>query len=356
MTLLLSAPPGLIFAEEAPPAVITSSTPVSSTIEASETLAAASLELYQGPRVKKFPAVKYPSDQAWSRNEGWVTLSMMISSKGEPYEVGILDSTGNKSLEQTALKATSGMVFAPASFEGKPVESSYVYRFRYEMYGRRTATPEFAAAYLAVAEAVKSTDRARADTAMAALKALKISNLYEDALFGIATYNYAAAWGNDMQQLNGLNRALSGGVDQRYLPDELYRLAVQACFQVQIHAHLFLEALDTWKRMQKAGFEPAVLEAYKPTVAKIEALHDDAVPFDIDGTLENGRWHLKLLRHSFSVVVSEGRIDEVKLRCEKKYVYFAFDQSQSYKVSDKFGQCMIDLEGAPDTRFTFTQS
>jgi len=74
------------------------------------------------------------------------------------------------------------------------------------------------------------------------------------------------------------------------------------------------------------------------------------------GQLSEGKWYLHLFKRHFRAVVSEGYIAQVKLRCDKGYVTFAFDPTLQYHVPDKDGDCSIELEGAPGTRFKLIQS
>src|SRR5882724_13069905 len=42
---------------------------------------------------------------------------------------------------------------------------------------------------------------------------------------------------------------------------------------------------------------------------------------------------------------------QIKLRCDKKYVFFQFDPALEYKVADKYGKCFIEVVGDPETKF-----
>jgi len=66
-------------------------------------------------------------------------------------------------------------------------------------------------------------------------------------------------------------------------------------------------------------------------------------------------WSLKLFKRRFRIEVAEGYISQVKLRCDKGYLYFAFDPKLRYTVDDKYGVCMMELLGAPGAKFTLFQ-
>jgi hypothetical protein len=47
----------------------------------------------------------------------------------------------------------------------------------------------------------------------------------------------------------------------------------------------------------------------------------------------------------------EGYISQVKLRCEKHDVYFAFDPNLQYQVASQDGDCWMELVGGPGLYF-----
>ncbi len=53
--------------------------------------------------------------------------------------------------------------------------------------------------------------------------------------------------------------------------------------------------------------------------------------------------------------MSGGFISQVKLRCDKRYVYFSFDPKMECQVANADGKCSVELEGAPGTKFKFVQ-
>ncbi len=71
--------------------------------------------------------------------------------------------------------------------------------------------------------------------------------------------------------------------------------------------------------------------------------------------MPEGTWHVHLFKRHFQAEVAEGYISQVKLRCQKHYVFFAFDPKLQYQVDSKDGDCSMELLGAPGTRFKLMQ-
>ena len=76
------------------------------------------------------------------------------------------------------------------------------------------------------------------------MQRLKITNLYEDAYFGMATYFYARKWGDETQQLEGLQRAIAEDDQAHFLPGDLFKWALQVSLQLQVKQALYAEALE----------------------------------------------------------------------------------------------------------------
>jgi hypothetical protein len=279
---------------------------------------------------------------------GWVRLGFMVDAKGKPFEIAVVDSTGNKTFERIAAQSLGTSTFTPGSLNGKPIESAFEMVYRFEGNGGG-ATTAFRDAYAALRQAITNGDQAAADTAMAHLK---ITNLYEDAFTGLCSYLYAKKWGDETQQLAGLRRALVGD----YLGPDQMRSALLTRITLELNMKQYSEGVTTWKRLQKLGGIDSGDRAYlQATIDQLEKSRLDGSSYDISGQMQDGSWFLHLFKRHFRAAVSEGSIVEVKLRCQKQHLSFAFDPKMSYEIGDQDGDCSIQLIGAPGTRFKLTQ-
>jgi TonB family protein len=284
-----------------------------------------------------------------------VRLGFMVDALGKPFEVTVIRSSGNKVFEQEAAKAIERSTFAPASLNGKPIEGSLELNYLFSRQAIETprgATPAFIRSYNALMVAINASDRPAAD---AALKQLKVTNLYEDAELGLAEYSYALKWGDEYGQLEGIRRALAEADTAFYLKRDAFREALLVCLRLEVRTRDYAAAMATWARLSKLGVDKATEAQITPVIEQLKQLHADSRSYDVQGIMPDGRWYFRLFKRHFGAAVSEGFISEVKLRCEKSHVFFAFDPKKQYEVPSRYGSCAIEMEGAPGTRFTLTQ-
>ena len=285
--------------------------------------------------------------------EGWVYLNFMVDSSGKPYEVTVASSSGNKDFEQSARKAVEASTFAPGTVNGRSVESDSEFKFTFGGIPPSTgASDAFISGYKSLMKAIDAKDRAKAD---AARKEVKVQNLYESAYFGMATYLYQRQWGNDEQQLAGLTQAIAEENNARYLSKDLFQSALRASLQLQVRLRLYAEALQTVAKLRKQRLDDKTAGELTSLTDQLKTLRDDGRRYELQGEMPAGSWGINLFKRHFHAVVSEGYISQVKLRCQKRFVSFAFDPELEYQVASKDGNCYMEFIGAPGTKFSLAQ-
>jgi TonB family protein len=147
----------------------------------------------------------------------------MVDPQGKPYEITVIESTGNKALEKAAVEAAEDWEFEPATLNGTPIDAGHTMKVGFVLTGASGASPAFVKAYGAFNRALVSQDRARTDAAMAKLK---VENLYEDAYYGLAQYQYERQWGTKAQQCAALKRAIASEERANFLPPDTFRAAL----------------------------------------------------------------------------------------------------------------------------------
>lgn len=322
------------------------------------------VEVFQEPRPKHLGVPECRADSRATNTlacqvlrsgvGGWAVVNFMVDAQGKPFEVTVSRSTGNKALDEMAKQAIVDSTFIPGSLDGTPVESGLEVKYKvwegpWPSHGAR---PVFIDAYRELSRAIKAEDRAAADAAM---KRLTIQNLYEDAYFGMASYLYATKWGDERQQLEGLQRALAEEGGTPFLPKDLFKASLQVSLQLQLNMRLYAEALKTFDRLKKAGVDEGTLARLTPAIEQVKKIRTDESSYEVQGAMPEGNWYLHLFKRHFQAEVSEGYISQVKLRCQKHYVFFAFDPKLQYQVDARNGDCTMELIGAPGTRFKLTQ-
>jgi TonB family protein len=311
------------------------------------------VEVFKGPRSKRVKPPAYPSIEQANGRDGWVALNFMIDPQGKPYEITIMESTGNEALEQAALKAARDWEFEPATLNGVPIDAGHALKVNFRLSGESGANTSFVRAYREFNAAITAQDRAKADAAMAKLE---VRNLYEDAFYGLAQYHYARLWGTKDQERIALKRAIASEDDANFLPKDTFRATLESLLPLQILQHDFAGALATWSKLEKRA-NAETKARWKESINRIEALRTDSSPYTVAGDFaDSPLWGFPLFRNRFHIAVASGRIAEIKLRCDKKYVFFKYDPEVEYTVSRNYGACGMELVGDPGTKFTLTQS
>jgi hypothetical protein len=70
---------------------------------------------------------------------------------------------------------------------------------------------------------------------------------------------------------------------------------------------------------------------------------------------EDSVWNGILFRNRFSIAVTSGDISEIKLRCEKQYLFFRYEPGLQYSIGAKQDRCSIEAVGNPGTTFDLVQ-
>jgi TonB family protein len=324
---------------------------VLTTVAAAQTPTPVEVEVFEGPRSKRIAPAKYPHAERSQGRDGWVTLNFMVDPQGKPYEIAVIESTGNQGLENAAVEAAKDWEFEPATLDGRPIDAGLTMTVSFILTGDSGANHAFVKAYGSFSSAIASKDRAKADEAKAKLK---VQNLYEDAFYGLAQYQYARLWGTQLEQALGLKRAVA--IDGTFLPQPTFRGALENLLRLQIQEKDFAGALKTWRKLEKLA-TPQMKAHWQEPIGRIEALRADTSPYAVAGEfLDSPSWRYSLFRKRFHIAVTSGRIAEIKLRCDKKYVFFKYEPEVQYTTAPEYGACDMELAGDPGTKFTLTQS
>jgi TonB family protein len=316
---------------------------------------AVDLEVFRGVHVLRIPSsLAYPASERRNGKEGWVELNMMIDPHGKPYEVTVLDSSGSGGFEQAAVKALDQIVFEPAKSGATPIDSSFnvklVFSFKTPAKG---ASSEFITAYKGFTKAVEAGDKRQADEL---LTKLQVQNLYEDAFRSFGKYFYDRNWGTAEDQLTDLGRAAAGEKSDRYLPKEAFTMVLTAKFILEVDSRDYGSALETWRTLQPIAALKTRADLQR-TVDQIDAIRKSDEVVSLAEQIRKGTtWGGHLFKTHFSIAVASGAVSEIKLRCERQYLFFKYQPGVQYSVSTRSGSCGIEVVGAPGTTFELIQS
>lgn len=362
---VLLASASLAFAGEADPRDASPASSASPPSQATQTPGSNAPEGYSGPVQVDSPAPVYPYDKGVPK-EGWVDLNFMVGADGRTYEPTILGSTGDRLFEQAALKTLSASRYKPASLNGKAIDSAQTVRMKFKPDDSKgSARQSFVKSHRSFLKRIEKGDKKRADDWLTRLESGGLLNLYEDAFLALAKYYYHAKWGNEQEQLDALNRAIShddiSDTQVRpYLPDAQLPGALLNMFHLQVKSLDFGGALQTHQSIVRLAtyttVDPRILTALEKSIVRIETLRDDDRAFALSGRVgPAGNWHMRLLKQAFYLDKVEGEVAELKLRCERKYVFFHYEAGHQLSVPGAYGPCLLEVIGDPGTTFQLVQ-
>lgn len=318
------------------------------------------VDSFQMPRPADAVPPRYPAAAARDGKEGWVELNFMVSPEGKAYEIQVLDRVGDEAFVRAAEQAAQESSFSPARVGDRAVDGSLTIIYRFVLEGaQRAASPTFAARYRRFARALNEGSQDEAVAELASLEEAEVHNNYEAAYLSLARFQFAASYGNPLEQMRHLETALGENVAQPefegFLPADFVTPSRRSLFQLMVQNQRFAEAEAVFRMMEIRGDEEG-LDLLRETHDRLQAFRMTDEPYAVDGQLdENGSWTLGLFKDDFYLDQIAGTVDQIKLRCEREYVFLAFDPETQYTVSPSAGDCLMEVLGAPGTTFTAVQ-
>jgi TonB family protein len=328
--------------------------PTQTQLPAASATEAVEIEVFQGPRMVRPPqGDPYPLAEKRAGGEGWVELNMMIDPKGKPYEIMVVDSSGNPEFEKAAMKATGLASFEPARRGRTPIDSSYTWTITFRMdRPDKGASADFVSAYKQAASAIEAANK---DEAEGQLDRMHPRNLYEDAFRHYIEFQYHRKWGTSEQQQVDLKRAVAGQKKPEFLPEDIFKAALIQLFNLEVRARDYGGALDVWKTLEPLA-RAELRDQLQHAVDQIHAVQVGSDPVRMSASIgRNSDWHGELFRNRFSIEVRSGSVSEVKLRCEKQYLFFKWQADIQYSIGSKADRCSIEVVGDPGTTFDLVQ-
>ena len=312
------------------------------------------LELYTGPAAKETVRPIYPELALRSLREGWVHAHFMVGADGRAYEIAITDSMGDPAFARATVRSIEKSVYEPAKLNGSPIDAGYARKYYFEIQGGvNAARGSFLRTYRRIGDAIAAGNRQLAGTLVEELSA---RNHYEEALLHLARFHYLREWGEAAQQLQALDRAIAHEKTAKYLPEQVFISALVAHFGLLAHTRDFARALETYETLQDFELDDHVLTALQADAKQIRALKSDNRAYSVGGEIDtSANWYYDLFKDDFAVLDVDGDVAEVKLRCDRKYVFWRFDPEVVYHVNDDYGDCHLTLVGDPGTTFQLRQ-
>jgi len=311
--------------------------------------------------IESAPKLNYPYAANLKRREGWVDIDFVVDESGKVIAPMVVDSSGGvsfgKMFEKRAIEHISATTYTPATLNGVNVESSYSIRYRFEMRNPVSgASRRFVRWYKKLTKAIEEDDKNTADQIFSKMIEHSARNLYEDAFLNIALFMYHDQYSSENEKLVALKRAIGAAGQNRYLPKDIFIYGLMNLFKLQIDFRDYQGATDTYNRLEKLDKNKQYTITLEPFINEIAKLKSSNQEYALPATINNrGRWDIGLLRTGFSLHKVEGEINELRLNCRNKSVFFEALIDSNYIVPKSYGKCNLIVKGKPDTKFSLSQ-
>lgn len=317
------------------------------------------IDLFEAAKPLDMAQPIFPVSASMKGEEGWVIVNFMIDEQGQAFEPMVVDSMGDDRFIDAAVRALADSAFEPARLSGSRIASSGTFRYTFMLEGREEgARPGFVSRFRRFTRSVGAGEREEAQAELEALEEAGARSLYEDAFLNVARYFYAIQYGSPADQMTYLARALyvhDEKTHETYLPKEDALVFWPQLFVLQAQNRHFVEALDTYEILVAIGADEAAA-SLADTVAQLRQIAVDDTSYSVAARTDRaGSWHIGLLKDEFYLDSIESSIDEIKLRCEQRYVFFEFEPGVTYRIPSEFGQCELQVLGDADAGFELVQ-
>jgi TonB family protein len=310
----------------------------------------------------------YPDRALRLNQEGWVTLSFVVTPDGSVTETMIEDSNGLEYFERAAVASVSKWQYEPARRNGEPVEEAMMQTTIYfQLSGAQGADRAFRQNYTKIVELLQAGDVAAAGAEVDALNAKGTSNLYEDAWLWLlkAAHLDAVKAPDSLPLVHALQRAIgaSGPAGAIYLDPERFVSTAHRLYVLHVQRGELGSAVETFERVRDTegarrapNYEQA-LAAMRPTYEQIMASVDTEQVIVVKGRIDEYHyWIGKLLRRSFSLDSVVGRVDTVDIRCKSGTTRVGFtNEEQAWTIPESWGDCRLYVKGEPGATFSLLE-
>jgi hypothetical protein len=114
-------------------------------------------------------------------------------------------------------------------------------------------------------------------------------------------------------------------------------------------------ALESWSTLYPLA-SPELRKDLQTTIDQILAVQRGSQPVILPAKIsDSSNWYGTLLRNRFSIDVKNGTVSEIKLRCEKQYLFFKYQPGIRYSIGQRKDQCGLEVVGDPGTKFVLVQ-
>lgn len=316
------------------------------------------LQFFEGaiPIVRALPEYPLQAVDGDVPYEGKVTVNYMVDTQGNVFEPVVVESYGHRSFDTAALRAISRFKFEPATLEGQAVESAGFTRLVFSLSDAHVVREQFGYDYQRVMDSLSETDQERSKRLLDSLEIDEPVNHIEYAYLHFAKYRFTELYGSISEQQTYLSEALIVDFDGNYILEESLVLPLkQKLFVLSVMTKHYLDAVSLFEDIASSG-DREFINKFSSAYQQLLGVREDESSYARAEDLgKSGVQNLGLFKSGFYMDNVVGDIAELKLRCQAKYQFFAFDPELTYQIPDSFGECRIQVIGDPGSTYDFVQ-
>lgn len=293
----------------------------------------------------------FPVTERRAGREGSVRVSFCIAADGAVKDPIIVGSSGAEAFEREALRTIRTRKYAPATFDGRPVEqclNGALLMFQIDPV-QRAARTKFINKWKRVSAAIAS---ARHGDALTGLSHLEPLNNYETAYLTLLWAEYARATGDRLHEIRRLAAFL--WFDD-YVEAQALLNARRRLFYLMVQEGQYASALWQYDALESEHADALTEDERRAGGRLRDAVRGGAIlatPLRLRDTVagETGRafWSVDVLRSAFGFADVEGALDRFELRCQAKWYSSPVLTDRTWHVPGEWGACRLFVFGAPD--------
>jgi len=308
----------------------------------------------------KLPRPIYPKTELSDGNAGMVEIEMMIDENGKVFSPVILRSTAQR-FEDAALTASKEYVYAPATYNGKPVQSRKSIRISFFISEQKDAVSrEFSYLYR---RAIKELNKAepspkKINKLLSRMKLQESLTSYALARYNLVALHAAVSFGEADHQIEATRKLLmfdKQTTDKGRALDAETTMSVRtSLFFLLVRTQRYAEALSVYRAIKRENPKAAV--DFEEMVSKIRLFENSEGAAEVAVDLGSRGYVVeKLFKKSLMVSDIKGNVQVLKFRCDRRFKELVFQADSEYKIPASWGECLVEIVGEPNSLATLIQ-
>jgi len=336
--------------------------PTASNVYANEGNTARLIESVKVAVPIKRAAPKYPTSEARKGREGWTQLSFVVGTDGIPYDVTVINSSGNSRIDNTSVRAVKKWRYDPATnADGEVIEQCQTsVQLDYRLGAKNAVSKKFRTRLLKTFEHLRAENVELLKEDLEQLDKVNSGKMTENTWLSYVKANYYGLKGDEEKQYFYLTKAVPNSVkkDKKHiLPEDSLLVSLHQLFRLQAKKSKYFDALQTFEKIEQFDSELAlnIQNNLRPFAAKIEQAIDSDKLIVVEGEINRGRWIHNLAREQFAVNEINGKLRKLDVRCENKRNVFTVNDTSTWKIPKSWGNCQVIIEGDDTTTFELVE-